>query len=768
MNQDDVAGSKPVEVSSSDGATVPVSTENDVKAITSENSSPPAASEEKVKSTKTTLMDFYDILGGIAFFLVRDAIILPRMSTTSIFSSGNGEVPITTIACIAKTLEFVLVGDDQIPYIFVEWPHAIQFTDYKSLFTSYLTSLFKLYQDGCTIVQLPETVGRGDLRVPDPDKLGFPLTEFNKYYVPGFNGIDTIWTATAFAPTNVNFIFNVNVLEPRQITSVREDMYTYARVRMPRIRNNIITFLNFSSGYRINPEYIIPPRENTLFHPMHDFSYSSYCLPLLPHRTELTVAIVSQLLTPKLPIEPIPENILSSLSSVSMTRTSVLSSLSRLSYSDSMKEDYSAILCGFLNPGMLKITVNFSEMSAADTDLRGLAAVFAKALFSYSEATYHSTITRQTVFDIEDNIRAFGINRQLLQMRRIDVIDDLPLNSVEVRPNTGYSPDSLQALRTDFVGGGWMLGGGENPVNDPIDELWQEGVIDRVMYGPQVDDYEIYLANQEYHRNAWPNRQAIINFGNSLRRSIPGVDAIIRAMLDNLCSFLVRLNEYMRFNWHSGFKPTYAFMHTLIGPANEHKCIPVTISARSILTFIKCVGHAHKLERTTTIIRQIEIEADTVQYVTLLRWAYSTLRRLTETFDVVEEYGSSRLWKLTVSIVSSIHPSNNILASYFNALVLTNDTSRVPAAYGAPVSNSPLGIALRRVTLNERDEIRLMLSRSFGYKLDGTRAPSITSLRQHAVNNIVYTNNLEEYARERQVDILPLFTQQIKRQIKIS
>lgn len=97
-----------------------------------------------------------------------------------------------------------------------------------------------------------------------------------------------------------------------------------------------------------------------------------------------------------------------------MTRTSVLSSLSRLSYSDSMKKDYSAILCSFLNPGLVKITVDFSDMSIADSDLRGLAALFYKSLFSYSELSYHSTVTRQSVFIIEDNIRAFGINRQLL------------------------------------------------------------------------------------------------------------------------------------------------------------------------------------------------------------------------------------------------------------------------------------------------------------------------------------------------------------------
>lgn len=244
-------------------------------------------------------MDFNDILGGIGVFLVRDAIILPRVSSTSIFSSGNGEIPIRTIDCIQKTLEFVLVGDDQIPYVLVKWPHSINFSDYKSLFSSYLTSTFRLYEDGCTIVKLSETVGRGDRRAPDPDKLGFPLTEFNKYLVPGFNGIDALWAATAFTPTNISFIFRVNVLEPRQITSVRDAMYNYSRNRMPIIRENIVTLLNYSSGYRINPDYIIPPRENRLFHPMYDFSYSSYCLPLLPHRVELTVAILSQLLTPK-------------------------------------------------------------------------------------------------------------------------------------------------------------------------------------------------------------------------------------------------------------------------------------------------------------------------------------------------------------------------------------------------------------------------------------------------------------------------------------
>lgn len=429
---------------------------------------PSKSSGDKERS----IQSFFDLLGGMTIVLHRDATIVPGMCDFDLKKMRPAELLMSVCTHIDKCTRFFAVGDDRIPYIEVKWKDRIEFTSLPEFLTSYVDCLYSVFVKGLTIVELPPTIGRNERRTPNPDYLGFPLDEFETKRIPNFDGADFIWNIVTLIDTPIPFIYLVNILEPANVSHVRNSIIAYSRTRMPIFRNNFLRLLNYTSYYEFSDKTLPEPMYSVLFHPVYDFTLSTMVFDRIYHRNILSYSLVTQLIMPTCSVEPISDKTIVSLAGVSFNRSTVVSTLNQIQYSDSMKDDFSLIVSSLMCPGMVRFNIDFSDVEPADTDIRGVISLFCKAIFSFSTHDYHCVLTRQCVEKLENAILAYGVARKVLDVDLDLRPDRLPLANAVVCPRSTFRPADLVSLRTDDMGGGWLHGGPARVVPDPINDIY--------------------------------------------------------------------------------------------------------------------------------------------------------------------------------------------------------------------------------------------------------------------------------------------------------
>ena len=165
------------------------------------------------------------------------------------------------------------------------------------------------------------------------------------------------------------------------------------------------------------------------------------------------IQAISDLIVPAITVDPIPPNELSRAGSISLTSYDSATTLCNLAYRPSMAEEIHTYILSLLCPGLIEITVDYSEYTSI-VDLF-IAAHFTKLAFMFNRTRIDhlpniaNNLTPESAKETELNLIRYWSSLGLCNFK--PQTDKMPSECI-----TSVAPLKIQDLISDPTGRGWM------------------------------------------------------------------------------------------------------------------------------------------------------------------------------------------------------------------------------------------------------------------------------------------------------------------------
>lgn len=682
---------------------------------------------------KMDLAKFFDLIGQIDIVLRHETSLRIDSLPYPFESVQAGEIRLDISDEFDMQFDLFVTGDNNNPWIMTRFDRLDDFSNFDEYICAIWNLMWKKFTRAQKIVKCPPTTVWRD-RNPDPTKLGYPVKLLLKTNHDSIALINNIIDYIQLRDENQAFVKftacgDVDVLRASEAIidlSIRE---------MPALRNLTQNYLNLVST---NVQSIRTLRTNTLsnyFNVLFDYRPVMSIYRGLPFAVRLAYESTVKAISPQIPIHPVMDTVIVKESMQSATRSGWLSDIAATQYMPHMAADFSAIVGSLLAPGYISIYIDWSDVPEEATEFAGFIAVMCKALFMRSD-TQLDNITDEAAREIEDRIVELGIRNKFFARRDHINPEDYPLENVDAVIRF-ISPNALARLRTDLTGRGWMNSNRRVRAEDGFGGIYDDEMEMRPVYAVNCSNWDEFLINENIIKAQWDIFLTIEDFSKAWARNNSALGQIVTLMLSNLLKFFVRLNEFLRVNFYTGLRLPADMSRLLIGEYRRDNALRYTIKAKSVLAFVRSVGHQQTYTRKFSIIQQLKVETQNVRAATFLRTFIELLLFEIRSFRLVDEYGRNKIWSMALKAVSE--QTSCPLIAHLTSLqhrMLLSSLNRMYLArfYNTEIANRvfvPLSESLRVNTS------RMGFLRSFYYSRNSFRTCNIETLRGAALNGTI-------------------------------
>lgn len=694
---------------------------------------------ESKKIPKVTLAQFFDIIGQINIILRTDTSLRISKSSYPFESVRAGIISLSKTDKLPVMFEVFTAGDDKRPWIRTLFPCIKDFKTFDEYMINVWRCLIESFDCAKSVLVCPHSTYWFS-RNPNPAQLGYPTDMILHNNAMVHDIIDGIVRNINLRDRSATLV-DATVCGDIDILTVSSNLVTYGEEIMPRIRDVMQLLLNLCSANERSQTTLQKASVVTHFNPVYDFRYVGYMYNRLPFYVHLAYDVTVHSIAPQIPITPLNDSVIIKQGQTSATRSGFLPDIISVQYVPGMAADFAVIIATLLAPGYSQIDIDWSDVPAEATEMVGFIALLSKAIFMRSNGPLDS-ITDESARRVEERIVTLGVRNQLLVREDNRNPNAYPLDNVRVA--RALNVRFLNLLRTDLSGNGWMNANRNVRNMDGFGGIYRTPMEGRPVYAVNCSDYNVYLDDENAFKHEWVIYEAIEGFVYAWARKNNTLSEAMIMYLDNLLRYSIRMNEYLRFNFHAGLRLPENIINRLIGEEKVRQCLQIPIKSKSILAFAKSVGNLLPYERRIPLLQQLKVESKIVQEMCYLRAMFNIIRDETLRYGVNAEYGRNKIWGMCVSTLEDNEsPYSTHLYMLKERMMLSN----LPRNYVIEVEGSELYNRIFPVFINGMftHSIRNGWVREFYFKSTNFRVNTIEQLLVLARDGEIRVNRVEDF-----------------------